>query len=87
MKYDVRSISEGYCHITLIPETDIERKLVIIKDVKDKEEKEYTFEVHYGNAIKYKFGPKAHLDGIEVEAYPTKVFAEYIIEPGSIGNS
>ncbi|MES2872676.1 MAG: hypothetical protein V4708_03070 [Bacteroidota bacterium] len=86
MKYNVKKLSVGHCHITLVPENDIEKKLVIIKDDKDKEDKAYTFRVHYQNAITSKIGLKAHLNSIDGDSYPTTVFAEYILEDGSIGN-
>lgn len=86
MKYQVRETGHLKCHITLIPENDIEKKLLIINNEDDENNKEYTFQVHYQNAIAQKIGPKALLNNIVKENYPVKVFARYIIEGGSIGN-
>ncbi len=86
MKYNVKETEPLQCHITLMPEDEIERKLLKILDQKDREAKEYTFEVHYQQAIRSKFGPKAHLDSIVEHNYPTTVYARYIREGGTLGN-
>lgn len=85
MKYKVVKTGAHSCHITLVPETDIEQKLLVINDENDEDEKAFTFQVHYQNAITQKIGPKAHLVSVDKDAYPVKVFAGYVFE-SSIGN-
>jgi len=85
MKYEITKMGLGKCRIKLVPENDIENKLLILNSDKEKEEKMYTFEYHYQQAIKYKYGTKAHLNSISEILFPVIVDAEYILEGGSLG--
>ena len=86
MKYEVKETGHRRCQITLIPEDDIERKQLVISNENERAEKEYTFEVHYQRAVAFKFGTKAHLNSVDEDNYPAKVYAEYNLEGGSMGN-
>lgn len=86
MRYSVKETGLLQCHITLLHENKVERKLLNVTDKSDREAKEYTFEVHYQRAITSKFEAKAHLISMDEDDYPTKVYAGYIIEGGTLGN-
>jgi hypothetical protein len=85
MKFNVRKISKEKCLITLIPETDQEKKLLLITNEADKVAKADTFEYHYQRAINFKFGPKAHLISFTAAYNPVEVIAGYVIEGPGIG--
>jgi len=85
MKYDVRKITKDKCEIRLMPDSNTDKLLLLIKDENDKAVKADTFEYHYQRAVTFKFGPKAHLLGITEINYPSEVIADYVLEGSSIG--
>lgn len=86
MKYNVRKITNDKCEIKLVPDGNIDKLLLSIKDENEKALKADTFEYHYQRAVTFKFGPKAHLLGITEINYPSEVIADYVLEGGSIGD-
>ncbi|QHS61251.1 hypothetical protein [Chitinophaga agri] len=86
MKYHVKTINSSRCHITLLPENDVDENLLRIRDEEERDAKAFTFEWHYQSALTNKFGIKAHLTAIHNHHYPSSVFADYIVEGHTIGN-
>jgi len=86
MIYKVKELGQNNCHSTLIAENDVEKRLLTIKDEREREDKAFTFQTHYQRAITSKINLKALLRGITEDSYPVKVFATYISEGESLSN-
>jgi hypothetical protein len=84
MKFQVRTISKEKCAICLIPENDLERKLLDSQEEADQAAKADTFSNYYQRAINYKYGPTAHLMQVTPVAHPAEVIAGYVLEGAEV---
>ena len=77
MKYKISNKTSNTCIITLMPENDIEKKLFTMK------EEQFTFQVHYQNALEKLIHPDAtFLLVLNDSTYPSPVLVKYELAIG-----